>query len=108
MIDTVKHYRDYWKNESFVMPKTDGMIYNYEHSLGIEHEKRRMKFYFKYNKSPISEAEYENEFKKCFYFDKAIWEEGKNPDKVNISQFNGYHPEIIKSHSMYNARVIKD
>ncbi len=108
MIDTTKHCHEYWNSSQILCSKSDAIVYHVGHAIGPEIERRRMRFFLRQYSPEMPASQYDENINKNFYFDKRIWKDGININPNVIQKFNGHHPEIIKSHPLYNVRIIKD
>jgi glycosyltransferase involved in cell wall biosynthesis len=108
-IDNV-YFMDYFKKQR-LCEYTDITIKHYGHCLSREHEKNKIIWFMKYDSPDLrkkSDEELEKMALNSSYFDSRFWEHHQNADPKTIIKFTGEHPEVIKSHPLYNIKIIND
>lgn len=104
-------YTDYWKNSTRLCELDDIACYHISHALGRLHEHKKIAWFMKYDNPhlrSLSDEEISQRAWQASYFDPRFWEQGINCDENGIKKFTGKHPEILKSHPLYNTHIIKD
>jgi glycosyltransferase involved in cell wall biosynthesis len=101
------YFRDFWKNKTIICDKEDVVCYHMGHALGIDHQKRKIRFFLEQDSPELPKDQYDKIIISNGYFDMRFWAQGINADPNGIKPFTGKHPDILKTHPLYNVRVIK-
>jgi len=108
MVDATQGCRGFWQASQCVCSKSEAVVYHYGYALSKDRSMRMMQFFLKYNSPEIPKEQYIDIINKHPYFNPKTWEQGANPNDKIICKYAGYHPDIMKTHPMYNVVVIKD
>ena len=106
------YFQEYWRNNMIHCQKNDIVCHHLGHALGPEHEKNKIRWFMSYEhpelESTIGNEELNKRTSQSTYFDPRFWEHGQNADPVGIRKCEIPLPEILKSHPLYNKRIIND
>lgn len=105
------YFMKYFNNTMKICDKDDIVCWHYGHAMGRDHEREHLIWFTRYDHpelNHLSDQQISDKVCKSGYFDRRFWEDGINCDPKGIVKFTGEHPEIIKSHPLYNIRIIKD
>lgn len=104
------YFKDYFKNKTKFCDYNDITIKHYGHAMGRDAEHKKIMFHMWYDNSESRKLSKEELSKRAWqscYFDQRFWSDGMNADPIGVIPFTGKHPEIMKSHPLYNNYVIK-
>ena len=102
------YYDDFFKHKDLLCEYDDITIKHYGHGLGLFHERNKIAWFAKYENPNMTEEQAQQIAMSSCYNDLRFWNDSVNADPNGIKKFTGEHPEIIKSHPLYNVKIIKD
>jgi glycosyltransferase involved in cell wall biosynthesis len=101
------YFIEYWKGKFKLFNKDEIACYHYGHARTKERMERKIKFFLEQDEPEVDKSEYDKRLSEAGWFDPQ-WLNGINCDPKTVKKFNGEHPNVMKTHPMYEQIKIKD
>ncbi len=106
-----EYFMKHWTNDTLHCKKEDVVCHHLGHALSRAHEMRKIRWFLTYEHPELKnleEDELQRRTMESSYFDERFWLHSQNADKVGIQKIEVPLPEILKTHPLYNVRIIND